>query len=57
MSEPRMSNIAIMSIKRETTNLVEENMIDIIVDKSAKKKMMNEPISFAIGNHLFHWIP
>ena len=37
MAEQRLSNIAILSIERETTNFVEENMMDIIIDEFAKK--------------------
>ena len=37
MGEQRLSNIAILSIERETTNFVEENMMDIIIDEFAKK--------------------
>ena len=37
MAEQRLSNIAILSIEHETTNFVEENMMDIIIDEFAKK--------------------
>ena len=37
MAKQRLSNIAILSIERETTNFVEENMMDIIIDEFAKK--------------------
>ena len=37
MGEQRLSNIAILSIERETTNFVEENMMDIIIDEFAWK--------------------
>ena len=37
MAEQRLSSIAILSIERETTNFVEENMMDIIIDEFAKK--------------------
>ena len=33
----KVSNIAILSIERETTNFVEENMMDIIIDEFARK--------------------
>ena len=37
MAEQTLSNIAILIIERETTNFVEENMMDIIIDEFAKK--------------------
>ena len=37
MAEQRLSYIAILIIECETTNFVEENMMDIIIDEFAKK--------------------
>ena len=37
MGEQRLSDIAILNIERDTTNFVEENMMDAIIDEFASK--------------------
>ena len=37
MGEQRLSDIAILNIERDTTNFVEENMMDAIIDEFARK--------------------